>query len=436
MDGTRNERLFRAAKEVLPGGVSSPVRAFKTVGGTPLTIRRGLGARVWDADNREFVDFVCGWGAQILGHADPRVVRRIVRRVRRGTVFGAPSIEETQLARRILRALPGNDRVRFVSTGTEATMSALRLARAVTGREYIVKCSGCYHGHSDALLSSAGSGALTLGVPDSPGVPALWAAMTFTTPVNDLPAMRDLFAKHASRIAAVIVEPVVGNAGLIPPDDDWLSGLREITQQHGALLVLDEVMTGFRVAWGGAQRRYGVQPDLTCLAKVIGGGMPVGAYVGRAELMDQVAPAGPVYQAGTLSGAPVGMAAGIATLDALQDPECYERLERTGAAVQAILEDTARAAGVAIRVQRVGAMFTVFFSDPKTPLRSLADVQATRTDLFPVFHRTLLSYGISWPPSNYEAAFLTLVHGVTELAVLERAARAAFAAVASHAAGK
>jgi glutamate-1-semialdehyde 2,1-aminomutase len=428
---SRNERLFEAAREVMPGGVSSPVRAFKTVGGTPLTIRRGKGARVWDADNREFVDFVCGWGAQILGHADPRVVKRVQRRVARGTVFGAPSIEETQLARRIIKALPGVERVRFVSTGTEATMSALRLARAATGRDYIVKCSGNYHGHSDALLSSAGSGALTLGVPDSPGVPPLWAAMTFTTPTNDLPSMAKLLAQHAERVAAVIVEPVVGNAGLIPPEPGWLQGLSELTKTHGALLVLDEVMTGFRVAWGGAQRRFGVTPDLTCLAKVIGGGMPVGAYCGRAELMDNVAPAGPVYQAGTLSGAPVGMAAGIATLDVLKDPESYARLERTGAAVQQILESAAKTAGVPIRVQRVGSMQTVFFADPATPLRSLEEIKTTRTDLFPVFHRTLLANGVSWPPSNYEAAFFTLAHGPAELEVLDRAARAAFAAVAA-----
>ncbi|MCE9637390.1 MAG: glutamate-1-semialdehyde 2,1-aminomutase [Planctomycetes bacterium] len=427
---TRNERLFAAARDVMPGGVSSPVRAFKTVGGTPLTLRRGKGARVWDADNREFVDFVCGWGAQIIGHADPRVVRRIQRRVARGTVFGAPCIEETQLARRIRAALPGVDRVRFVSTGTEATMSALRLARAVTGRDYIVKCSGNYHGHSDALLSSAGSGALTLGVPDSPGVPPLWAAMTFTTPTNDLASMAKLFEQHSERIAALIVEPVVGNAGLIPPDDGWLQGLSAITKQHGALLVLDEVMTGFRVAWGGAQRRFGVQPDLTCLAKVIGGGMPVGAYCGRAELMDQVAPAGPVYQAGTLSGAPVGMAAGIVTLDVLEDPCTYEQLERTGAAMQAILEAAAKAAGVPIRVQRVGSMQTVFFADPAKPLRCLEEIQTTQTRLFPVFHRALLENGVSWPPSNYEAAFFTLAHGPAELEVLDRAARAAFEAVA------
>jgi glutamate-1-semialdehyde 2,1-aminomutase len=255
--------------------------------------------------------------------------------------------------------------------------------------------------------------------------------MTFTSPTNDLDAMGRLFAQHAERIAAVIVEPVVGNAGLIPPEPGWLQGLAEMTKSHGALLVLDEVMTGFRVAWGGAQRRFGVVPDLTCLAKVIGGGMPVGAYCGRAELMDRVAPAGPVYQAGTLSGAPVGMAAGIATLDVLKDPSTYAQLERTGAAVQSILESAARAAGVPVRVQRVGSMLTVFFADPATPLRSLEEIQKTRTSLFPVFHRTLLQHGVSWPPSNYEAAFLTLAHGPAELAVLEKAARAAFAAVAA-----
>src|SRR5262245_19354529 len=292
----------------MPGGVSSPVRAFKSVGGTPLTIRSGKGARVRDADGREYVDFVCAWGAQIVGHGDPRIARRVARRVARGTVFGAPCVEETHLARWISAAVPIAERVRFVSTGTEAVMSALRLARAVTGREYVLKFAGSYHGHSDALLSSAGSGALTLGIPECPGVPMLWAAMTFTARTNDRESVEALFAQHAERIAAVVVEPVVGNMGCVPPDEGWLAFLREVTQRHGALLVLDEVMTGFRVAWGGAQVRYGVTPDLACFAKVIGGGMPVGAYAGRGELMDNVAPAGPVYQAGTLSGAPVSMA--------------------------------------------------------------------------------------------------------------------------------
>jgi glutamate-1-semialdehyde 2,1-aminomutase len=312
-------------------------------------------------------------------------------------------------------------------------MSALRLARAVTGREYILKFAGNYHGHSDALLSSAGSGALTLGIPDSPGVPALWAAMTFTATTNDRASVERLFEQHADRIAAVVVEPVVGNMGVVPPDSSpgggWLQFLREITKRHGALLVLDEVMTGFRVAWGGAQVRYGVKPDLATFAKTIGGGLPVGAYVGPAEFMDNVAPAGPVYQAGTLSGAPIGMAAGLAAMRILREPGTYERLEASGARVQKILEDAARAAGVAVRVQRVGSMFTMFFADPAKPLRHLEDVKATRTDLFPVWHRTMLANGVSWPPSNFEAAFLTLAHGDAEFERLDRAARAAFAAV-------
>ena len=428
MDGTRNERLFRAAKEVLPGGVSSPVRAFKTVGGTPLTIRRGLGARVWDADNREFVDFVCGWGAQILGHADPRVVRRIVRRVRRGTVFGAPSIEETQLARRILRALPGNDRVRFVSTGTEATMSALRLARAVTGREYIVKCSGCYHGHSDALLSSAGSGALTLGVPDSPGVPALWAAMTFTTPVNDLPAMRDLFAKHASRIAAVIVEPVVGNAGLIPPDADWLSGLREITQQHGALLVLDEVMTGFRVALGSAQSLYaklipGFAPDMSVFGKVIGGGMPLAAFGAKRAVMEQLAPLGPVYQAGTLSGNPVATACGLATLREIRKPGFHEALAaKTKTLVDGLL-GAAREAGVPMVGDSEGGMFGFFFADALP--QNYPAVMATDKERFNAFFHAMLDEGVYFAPALYEASFMSAAHSEADIAATIAAARKA-----------
>ena len=427
---TRNERLFEEAKKVMPGGVSSPVRAFKSVGGTPLTIRSGKGARVKDADGREFVDFVCAWGAQIVGHGDPRIARRIARRAARGTVFGAPCVEETHLARWISAAVPIAERVRFVSTGTEAVMSALRLARAVTGREYILKFAGNYHGHSDALLSSAGSGALTLGIPDSPGVPALWAAMTFTATTNDRASVEGLFAQHADRLAAVVVEPVVGNMGVVPPDLGWLQFLRDVTKRHGALLVLDEVMTGFRVAWGGAQVRYGVRPDLATFAKTIGGGLPVGAYVGPAEFMDNVAPAGPVYQAGTLSGASIGMAAGLAAMRILRQPGTYERLEASGARVQKILEEAAKAAGVPVRVQRVGSMFTVFFADPGKPLRNLDDIKATRTDLFPKWHRTLLEHGVSWPPSNYEAAFLTLAHGDAEFEVLDRAARAAFAAVA------
>jgi glutamate-1-semialdehyde 2,1-aminomutase len=293
-----------------------------------------------------------------------------------------------------------------------------------------MKFAGCYHGHSDALLSSAGSGALTLGIPDSPGVPVLWAAMTFTARLNDRASVEALFAQHADRIAAVVVEPVVGNMGVVPPDDGWLAFLREVTTRHGALLVLDEVMTGFRVAWGGAQVRYGVRPDLATFAKTIGGGMPVGAYVGSAELMDNVAPAGPVYQAGTLSGAAIGMAAGLAAMRVLRQKGTYERLEASGARVQKILESAAKSAGVPVRVQRVGSMFTVFFADPAKPLRNLDDIKATRTDLFPKWHRALLENGVSWPPSNYEAAFLTLAHGEPEFERLERAAWAAFRAVA------
>ena len=432
---SRNESLFAAAREVLPGGVSSPVRAYQSVGGTPLTIRSGKGALVKDADGRTYVDMVCGWGAQILGHADERVVAALRRRAGRGTVFGAPAIEETQLARLILSALPGHDRVRFVNSGTEATMSALRLARAATGRDLIIKFAGCYHGHSDALLSSAGSGALTLGTPDSPGVPAAWAATTLTATYNDLESVRALFAAHEDRIAAVIVEPVVGNMGCIPPRDGFLQGLREITRASGALLVIDEVMTGFRVAWGGAQVRFGVQPDLTCLGKVIGGGMPVGAYAGPAALMDQVAPAGPVYQAGTLSGNPISMVAGIATLRRMRAPDAYARLEQRAAAIEEALSSAARAAGVPIRIQRVGAMMTVFFTESDAassePICNLEQVTATRLDRFGTWHTALREHGVSWPPSGYEAAFLTLSHDGEVVTRLATAARAAFEAVAA-----
>jgi len=429
---SRNDRLFEAARGVMPGGVSSPVRAYRSVGGVPPTIRSGKGARVRDADGREYVDMVCAWGAQIVGHADPRVVGRLRRRASRGTLFGAPCVEETHLARMIADALPSVERVRFVSTGTEACMSVLRLARAVTGRDRIVKCAGNYHGHSDALLSSAGSGPLTLGAPDSPGVPEAWASTTLTARTNDLDTMRAVFAEHGEQIAAVIVEPVVGNMGCIPPDGDWLAGLRDITREHGSLFVLDEVMTGFRVAWGGAQVRYDVEPDLTCLAKVIGGGMPVGAYAGRAELMDQVAPEGPVYQAGTLSGNPISMAAGIATMRILREPDTYVRLEKTGRAIEEVLLSAANTAGVPIRVQRVGAMMTVFFTDPDSPVRNLEDVQATRTERFATWHLAMLMNGVNWPPSAYEAAFINLAHGPAELEILARAAGAAFAAVAAE----
>ena len=427
----RNGRLLEAARAGLPGGVNSPVRAFRSVGGTPLTLRSGRGPYVRDADGREYVDMVCGWGAQILGHADPRVVAALRRRAGRGTVFGAPAIEETQLARRILAALPGAERVRFVNSGTGATMSALRLARAATGRDLVVKLAGCYHGHADALLSSAGSGALTLGTPDSPGVPEDWARTTLTATYNDLASVRRVFEAHGDAIAAVIVEPVVGNMGCIPPADGWLAGLRQITRDHGALLVLDEVMTGFRVAWGGAQVRFGVQPDLTCLGKVIGGGMPVGAYARPAALMDPVAPAGPVYQAGTPGGTPSSVGAGRASLRARGGPEPYATLERTGAAIEERLLEAARAAGVPVRVQRVGSMLTVFFAAADGPVRDLAAVQATRTDLFPAFHRGLREGGVSWPPSNFEAAFFTLAHDAVALERLARAADGAFRAVAA-----
>ena len=428
---TRNEALFEAARKVLPGGVSSPVRAFKSVGGTPITLRSGKGAIVKDADGREYVDMVCGWGAQILGHSDSRVVGALRRQAGRGTVFGAPAIQETQLARLILPALPGHDRVRFVNSGTEATMSALRLARAATGRDLIVKFAGCYHGHSDALLSSAGSGALTLGTPDSPGVPAAWASMTLTATYNDLDSVRAVFDAHVDRIAAVILEPVVGNMGCIPPQDGFLHGLRDVTREHGALLIIDEVMTGFRVAWGGAQVRFGVQPDLTCLGKVIGGGMPVGAYAGPAALMDQVAPAGPVYQAGTLAGNPISMAAGIATLRALRGSDAYDRLERAGAGIEAVLASSARAAGVPVRIQRVGSMMTVFFTDSTEPIRNLDHVKATRTDLFATWHATLLAHGVSWPPSAFEAAFISVSHDSDAIDRIARAAGPAFQAVAA-----
>src|SRR6266436_3116155 len=328
MERPRSEEIFRRATEVLVGGVNSPVRAFRAVGGDPIVVDRAAGARLWDADGNEYIDYVCSWGALILGHAHPKVVEAIATQARRGTSYGMPTELEIELAARLRTALPSCEKVRFVSSGTEATMSAVRLARAATGRDLIIKFEGCYHGHADGFLVKAGSGVATLGLPDSPGVPAALASLTLTAPFNDATAVAELFRKHAKRIAAVIVEPYVGNAGFISPDSDFHPALRDLCDQFGALLIFDEVMTGFRVAPGGAQERLGVQPDLTTLGKIVGGGFPVGVYGGRADLMKRIAPEGPVYQAGTLSGNPVAMAAGLATVRETNARGFYEELEQ------------------------------------------------------------------------------------------------------------
>src|SRR5215472_7981615 len=382
-----SESLFEAAQRVMPGGVNSPVRAFKGVGGTPVFVARAEGAHIVDVDGRSYIDFLGSWGPLILGHAPPAVVEAVTEAARRGTSYGAPTADEVEMAERITRAVPSMEMVRLVSSGTEAAMSAIRLARGVTGRDLLVKFDGCYHGHADSLLVKAGSGGATFGVPDSQGVPPALAALTVAVPFNDLDAVAQVFAERPGDVAAVLVEPVAGNMGVVPPRAGFLAGLRELCTRHGALLVFDEVITGFRVGFGGAQTLYGVRPDLTCLGKVIGGGLPVGAYGGPRDLMDLVAPVGPVYQAGTLAGHPAVMAAGEATLRLL-DEAAYRRLEQLGSALEEGLQEVGR-------VARMGSMLTLFMPDEAA---------------FAVMHRRLREAGVLIPPSQWEAWFVSLAH--------------------------
>jgi glutamate-1-semialdehyde 2,1-aminomutase len=404
----RSRTLMERAQRLLPGGVDSPVRAFRAVGGTPPVMRRAQGAHVEDEDGNRYVDMVLAYGPHILGHRAAPIVAALERQLALGTAFGSPTALESELAERVINAMPAVEMVRFVNSGTEATMSALRLARAATQRDRIVKCSGAYHGHADMLLVEAGSGVATLGIPGSPGVPPAAVRDTLTIPYNDADAARALFDREGERIAALIVEPVAGNMGCVPPRPGYLQALRDITQKHGALLIFDEVMTGFRVAYGGAQQLYGVAPDLTCLGKVIGGGLPVGAYGGRADLMRQVAPEGPVYQAGTLSGNPLAMAAGCAALDALRDGAAYTQLEQRGARMAAGFAAAAEEAGVPCAVNRVGSMLTPFLG-----VDSVHDFEsARRADAahFARLHARWLDAGVFWPPSQFEAAFLSTAH--------------------------
>jgi len=413
----KSRRLFTDACRRLPGGVSSPVRAFRSVGlprsgqpgsGHPLFIARGKGSRIWDVDGNQFLDYVLSWGPLILGHAHPDVVRAVTAAARKGTSYGAPTEVELELAAFVQRAMPSMELVRFVNSGTEATMSALRLARAYTKRDLILKFDGCYHGHADGLLVKAGSGATTLGVPDSPGVPAATANLTLQAPYNDLASVEALFARHHDQIAAVIVEPVAANMGVVLPADGFLAGLRTLTQRHGTLLIFDEVITGFRIAFGGAQELYDIRPDLTCLGKIIGGGLPVGAYGGRKKIMEWIAPAGPVYQAGTLSGNPLAMSAGLATLRRLRAANFYDKLEQRAARLSDGLIDAARTAGVPIQPARIGSVLGFFFTD--RPVTDYASAKLADTRRFAAYFWAMLEAGVYVAPSQFEALFLSGAH--------------------------
>jgi glutamate-1-semialdehyde 2,1-aminomutase len=405
----RSRQLHARAARVIPGGVNSPVRAFKSVGGEPPYIVRGQGSRVWDADGNEYIDYVGSWGPLILGHAHPAVVAAVEKANRDGSSFGACTPVEAELAEEVIAAFPSLDKVRFVSSGTEATMSAIRLARAFTNRKYIIKFEGCYHGHADALLVKAGSGVATLGIPGSAGVLEEQAQFTLALPFNHNTALEDAFTKFKEQIACVIVEPVVGNMGCVPPHEGYLQFLRALTAQHGTVLIFDEVMTGFRLALGGAQQLYGIKPDMTTLGKIIGGGLPVGAYGGRKEIMEMVAPLGPVYQAGTLSGNPLAMAAGMATLRELKNnPAIYKQLEqRTAALVDGVLT-AAKKKGIPLFAHRVGSMFTWFFQNG--PVTDWDTAAKSDTQAFAGFHRKMLDGGIYLPPSQYEALFVSAAH--------------------------
>jgi glutamate-1-semialdehyde 2,1-aminomutase len=414
---------FLKAQKLMPGGVSSPVRAFKGVGGTPVFIKEAEGCLLTDVDGNQYIDYIGSYGPMIVGHANERVVAALSKAIGRGTSFGAPTEAEAALAEKICSALPGMEMLRFVNSGTEAVMSALRLARAATGREKVVKCIGCYHGHLDSLLVSAGSGALTLGTPSSPGVPPSVTGNTLLVHYNDLEGTRRLFEEYGDQIACMIIEPVAGNMGLVLPAEGYLQGLRELCTKHGALLVFDEVMTGFRVAWGGAQVRFGIRPDLTCLGKVIGGGLPCAAYAGPAALLEKVSPSGPVYQAGTLSGNPLAMAAGLATLEILEEPGAYESLEKCSSRLARGLAEAAESAGVPVAVNQIGSMVGMFFSNK--PVRNYADATGSDTAAFARFFHAMLDQGVHLPPSQFEAFFVSLAHGEDVIdATVKAAARA------------
>ena len=419
-----SEKLFSEGRKVIPGGVNSPVRACRSVGMNPLFIERAQGSKVFDADGNAYIDYVGSWGPMILGHRHPEVISAIEEVLARGTSFGAPTDLEVTLAEMVIDAVPSVDVVRMVNSGTEATMSAVRLARGVTGRDLVVKFDGCYHGHGDTFLVQAGSGVATLGIPGSPGVPEACVKNTLSLPYNDLERVEAVFREKGDAIAAVIVEPVAGNMGLVPPKPGFLETLRKLTKDQGAILIFDEVMTGFRVAYGGAQALYGITPDLTCMGKVIGGGLPVGAYGGNREIMSNIAPEGPVYQAGTLSGNPVAMAAGIATLRCLKKPEYYETLERKSALLAEGLKNTADNAGIPVTTNRVGSMLGLFFTDQ--PVTNFAEAQTSDVDRFAKYYRAMLEEGIYLAPSQYEAGFVSSAHSEEDIDLTLRAAARVF----------
>jgi glutamate-1-semialdehyde 2,1-aminomutase len=409
----KSSKFFERAKLVIPGGVNSPARACLAVKANPIFIEKADGACLYDVDGREFIDYVGSWGAMVLGHKHPRVMEAIEDAVRLSTSYGAPTLAEVELAELICKLMPSIEMVRLVNSGTEACMSAARLARAFSGRSLIVKFDGCYHGHADSFLVRAGSGPATLGISGSPGVPDEIANLTLSLPYNDLPALEKAFKEHKGKIAAIFVEPIVGNAGLILPDEGYLSGLRELCTTHGALLVFDEVMTGFRVALGGAQAKYAVKPDLTCLGKIIGGGLPIGAYGGRKEIMERVAPCGDVYQAGTLSGNPAAVKAGLAQLRVLSEPNLYNHLEENTKTLAAGIQELAKKSKSGIQVAQVTGMLTVFFNDK--PVTDLESAKKSDTEKFAKFWQELLKRGVYWPPSQFESAFVSLEHRKHEI---------------------
>jgi len=406
--GRTMEARFEEAKALIPGGVNSPVRAFGAVGGTPIFFERGLGSRLYDAEGKEYIDYLGSWGPLIAGHSHPKVVAAIQDQASKGVSFGAPCELETELAKKVVGRVPACEKVRFVSSGTEATMSAIRLARGATKRPLVVKMDGCYHGHVDGLLVRAGSGVVTLGIPGTPGIPDALAALTRVVPYNDVPALEQLLKEEGQDVACVIVEPIAGNMGVVPPAKGYLQAVRDLTKKCGSLFICDEVMTGFRVHGGGAQTLYGIEPDLSTFGKVIGGGLPVGAYGGRADLMDLIAPAGPIYQAGTLSGNPLAMRAGIATLEILDEPGAYERLEAMSAKLADGLRKAAKAAGVRATVNRVGSMLTTFFTE--FPVTDYATAATSDAERYASFFHGMLERGVYLAPSQYEAAFVSLAH--------------------------